>query len=509
MGPVLGLERSAETEWHLSALVVSQHTPGDLLLALSGGERAVPPQEIWSRGGRSAFRFRFEVPLEDRPTQIRYTVTGRSFTVSVPARGDAPTMAYASCNGFSSAKVMKGVKDKNAMWRRMAEQHATSPYHLLLLGGDQVYADAMWDTVSELRRWAALPYGAGNDAEATEELIESTADFFFDLYADRWSQPEIATMMASVPMVAMWDDHDLMDGWGSYPVRRQQCEVFQKGIWPGARKAFRVFQQHLADGETHAAAIAPAFGFSRGHSSGPVAILALDMRSERTDSQVLSPGHWNEVFGWLDTLGDVKHLLVMSSIPVVYPGFDTLERLLGALPGHQDLEDDLRDHWNSRPHKGERLRLIHRLLQLSQDEEIRSTILSGDVHVAALGVVESSRGQRGHGAVINQMISSGVVHPGPGGVVLFALRHLFDSTDEIDRGVSARMVDFPGTQDRFVGRRNYLSLEPDRTGELDRIWANWFVENEQEPYTKVIHALRKTRDEEIVQSTDGVTRVGT
>ncbi|HEX8381804.1 MAG TPA: alkaline phosphatase D family protein [Sphingomonas sp.] len=508
MGPVLALERSDARQWHLTAVLVSKQRPSDLVIDIGGAEVRSTPEAIWSNGGRFAYRFRFAVPLEDAASRFDYSVDDRTFTVSLPARGHAPTMAYASCNGFSSAKVMKGVKDKNAMWSRMAAEHARSPYHLLLLGGDQVYADTMWDTVPELRRWARLPYDAGNAAEATSEMVSSVEEFFFDLYTDRWSQPEIATMMASVPMVAMWDDHDLMDGWGSYPEPRQRCDVFQKAVWPAARKAFRVFQQHLADGEFHASSIAADFGYSRGHIVGPLAILALDMRSERTDRQVLSPPHWNDVFGWLDKVGDAKHLMVMSSIPVVYPGFDTLERLLGALPGHQDLEDDLRDHWNSRPHKGERLRLIHRLLQLSQDEEVRSTILSGDVHVAALGVIESSRGQRGHGAVINQMISSGVVHPGPGGVVLFALRHLFDSTDEIDRGIAARMVDFPGTQDRFIGRRNYLSLEPDEDGRLDRIWANWFVENEREPYTKVIHALRKTRDEEVVQSTTGVAPTG-
>ena len=33
-------------------------------------------------------------------------------------------------------------------------------------------------------------------------------------------------MLALVPTVAMWDDHDLIDGWGSYPAERQDCAVF-------------------------------------------------------------------------------------------------------------------------------------------------------------------------------------------------------------------------------------------------------------------------------------------
>src|SRR3546814_8511938 len=83
----------------------------------------------------------------------------------------------------------------------------------------------------------------------------------------------------------------------------------------------------------------------------------------------------------MDGLKNIDHLVIMSSIPVVYPGFETLERILGWWPGQNELEDDLADHWNSRPHKGERVRLIHRLLRLTQTETVRPTLISGDVHV--------------------------------------------------------------------------------------------------------------------------------
>ncbi len=74
--------------------------------------------------------------------------------------------------------------------------------------------------------------------------------------------------------------------------------------------------------------------------------------------------------------------------------------------------------------------------------------------------------------------------------MLFALQHLFDSEDEVDRGIVARMIDFPGTQHRFIGQRNFLSLEPDDKTSAARIWANWIVEGEDDPYVKVIHSMR-------------------
>jgi hypothetical protein len=183
----------------------------------------------------------------------------------------------------------------------------------------------------------------------------------------------------------------------------------------------------------------------------------------------------------------------MVSIPVVYPGFALLESALGIFPGRQDLQDDLRDHWTSRPHRGERLRLIHRLLAFSESKECRVTLISGDVHVAACGTIESRRKpSRGDNTdVITQLISSPIVHVPPPGVVRFFLDQRGGSEEEIDRGIVGRILQFPTTQDRFLSSRNWLSLMPDEdatAGDPFRIWAQWWVESDLEhPYTKVIH----------------------
>ena len=39
----------------------------------------------------------------------------------------------------------------------------------------------------------------------------------------------------------MWDDHDVFDGWGSWPPARQNCPVF-RGVAAAARDAFALFQ---------------------------------------------------------------------------------------------------------------------------------------------------------------------------------------------------------------------------------------------------------------------------
>jgi hypothetical protein len=519
MGPVLSFRGCEDGNWNLTAIVVTDGAA----VPVSAGGADVQPNELWRHPSGTVYRYALSFPMQKKGATTSYTADGTAYDIAVPGQGEAPRMAYASCNGFSSAKLMKGVKDKNCLWKAMAAKHglklpktelpvegeplswpiveSAAPYHLLLQGGDQVYADAMWDTVPLMHAWSQLGWKAANEMPVPADMPAALEKFYFELYTSRWSQPEVARILASVPSIAMWDDHDLMDGWGSYPTERQDCLVFDE-IWKAAAKAFVVFQQHLLARERRPGAIGKAApdwwhapekqatrkgAFSFGYTVGKIAILAIDMRSQRTfETRVVSREHWDEIFKWTHglTKAKVSHLLVMSSIPVVYPGFDTVEGFLGIFPGHQDLEDDLRDHWNSQPHKGERLRLVHNLLDVP-DRGIRTTILSGDVHVAALGIVESVRNP-GTEKVINQLISSGIVHPGPGGVVLFALQHLFDSADEIDRGIVGRMTQFPGNQARFLGGRNYLSLEPD---DESRIWCNWLVENQKFPFTKVIHAL--------------------
>jgi hypothetical protein len=316
-------------------------------------------------------------------------------------------------------------------------------------------------------------------------------DFYFDLYCQRWSQPELAEVMSSVPSLMMWDDHDIFDGWGSYPPPQQDSVIF-RGIYEQAREHFRLFQL-----QSNEAGLPPGMlsnpseeSFSYAYRIGKLAIAVLDMRSERTQKQVMSLEAWDTLQDWMrKELEGCIHLLVVSSIPVVYVNGNLIEAVWGILPGQQDLEDDFKDQWLSRTHQEERLRLVHRLLNFSKERSCRVTIVSGDVHIAALGYIQTARDGFAHEEedVINQLISSGIVHPPPLGMVVYAMEKVMgDIVEEVDRGITARMMKFPSSSQRFVPARNWLSLEPD---EQHRIWAKWYVEGEEEPYIKIIHPI--------------------
>ena len=520
LGPVLQFLGSQGNTWGVSVLVVTDALDAAPSLIFSTAASTVNQVSCPVPGhAMTAWRFDFAVPQTAQNQVVAYTVGGQNLSFNMPALGAMPSMAYASCNGFSSLSAMKSTPVPNALWARLQRLHSLQdkvdtqtfgPYHLLLLGGDQVYSDAMWAVLPELQAWSQLDRPARVAAPFTPAMQAALTAYFSKMYLERWSQPEVAAALASVPSVMMWDDHDIMDGWGSHPADLHECPVFQ-GIYKVARAAFELFQRQIMQPGAHAPATLPGqSAHSSGYRMGAAGLLTLDMRSERSPrsgdinavggvlhaEQVMSERTWRAVYKWLDeqeAADDMKHLFVMSSIPVVHPSFELLEKLLGIFPGQQTLEDDLRDHWTSPPHKAERLRLVHRLLAASA-KGIRVTLLSGDVHVAAIGVIESDRsGVSPTARVVNQLTSSGIVHPPPPGVALFFLEQACQRVDQIDRGITGTMYEFPTTSHRMIGARNFLTLQPDTPNPLalahQRYWANWWAEGEPHPYTKVIHPV--------------------
>jgi hypothetical protein len=496
LGPVLGFRGVSAAGWTISVLTVTDGSALKISVERRANSVATAPRAIGNSGQNTVWRSDVTIPQKEHgDTKVTYRVgaSKETFSFTVPAKDATPRMAYGSCNGFSDPKAMKSVDENNHLWNVLFRRHGGQPYHLMLLGGDQVYADSLWTLIPSMGKWAELPFKEGNKAAFTPVMRAELDAFYFDLYCSRWSQSQPAEVLASIPSIMMWDDHDLIDGWGSYKPERQNSPVF-KGLFEIARKHFVTFQLHGSIGDKAASPfISPETGLSYGHTFGKLGVLALDMRGERSQDQVLSRESWDLVLQWIDNQKGLEHLFVMSSIPVVHPSFTLLESLLGLLPGDQDIEDDLKDHWSSRLHQAERVRFVHRLLKFAADKGTRVTILSGDVHIAALGIIESRRGGQAsdNSQVINQLTSSGIVHPAPPALIAFALERLFDNTEQLDRGITASMERFPGTQKRFLVGRNWLSLEPDPPEGLGRIWANWFVEggDEKVPYTKVIHPV--------------------
>ncbi|MBL9079219.1 MAG: alkaline phosphatase family protein [Planctomycetes bacterium] len=526
LGPILHLEKQfGAATWRFSVHVMTDEVDAttDVGCQFDDAAAVVHPAArvaVFAEQRRSVWAFLVEVPRSDGERALTYTITSDGETrrfdaVAIPASDRMPRIVYFSCNGFSSAGLMRQTADPNALWRRMQELHRSgmtnptpnvpSSIHVMIGGGDQVYADSLpvleeLDRLSsrELRR---LQTSTARQAKALREYLE--------LYQNRWSQPEVAEMLARVPVVFTWDDHDIFDGWGSHGEDIQENKAYLD-IFAAARAAFRALQLGGDPSGRAPALLEPADNRDEGpflqsvrlHAGNDaVDIVALDSRTHRTPERVLSGSQWQDLNAYLDGLtapqGKRTHLLVVSAVPVVHLRFRAVGWILrNLIPGVQEIEDDVLDQWEHPAHLDERARLILTLLRHQARSRCRVTILSGDVHAGALGKMESTRDDHQVAgaqppARIMQITSSGIVHPSPSSWQRTALELLgAEGEDEVTAGVATTMMPIDSQSDRLWAR-NFLLIDVDHADATvpHQLWARFIPEERRAPRVVTITPL--------------------
>ncbi|WP_290699193.1 alkaline phosphatase D family protein [Amphritea sp.] len=485
LGPVLGVE--SDTRY---TVCFSTDPDVDWVNVVFDGETMAchfisetPSSKVW--------RVSVDVPVTDSGRSLTYKImiadeavccrNGRdSWQLYSPGQQQEPKVVYTSCNGFSSLDLMHKTQKPFRLWKKMAKGHQSEPVSLMLMGGDQLYADSIWTEVVELRKWNCLSHKK-KIARKVSKTLEGQVDRFYDrLYQDRWSSEHMSLMLASVPSVMMWDDHDIFDGWGSFPDDLLTCDVFQM-IFRTAKKYFELFQVRSRANASllnqDADHYASAFKFRNYH------VLALDNRTERSLKQVMSnESQWPLLNEYLTNLDEEGHLLVLSAVPVVYRDFGFTEGVLDATPWEEELTDDLKDHWRSKEHQGERARLVHRLLENAKrrtdvNSKSKTVILSGDVHLGCIGVIND----KAKDCKIHQVVSSGIVHPAPSKLQWIGIMAVTNDRDEYldeNRDIQISMLT-PFASDKYIRCRNYVTLE---VGTDHKLWVNWMSEGKDNPY---------------------------
>jgi hypothetical protein len=265
-GPFLKFCGGSASGWIVSILVVTDRDTAPTLAAKIG-TKSIPSVATkiytFQRSFFWTFRLTFNRTAKEQVVAYQLAEDGNlsSFEFYVPAKDAIPAMAYGSCAGFHSAKAAQSYgAQKNERWKHLLALHkqlATppavgeppadeTPYHLLLMGGDQVYADAIWTDheTSAIVRWNED--GQNRKAKFSSLMVNQVERFYLKLYLSRWTQSGPAEVYASIPSLMMWDDHDIFDGWGSYEKELQYCPVHH-GIFRIAAQYFRLFQHHSAD----------------------------------------------------------------------------------------------------------------------------------------------------------------------------------------------------------------------------------------------------------------------
>ncbi len=314
-----------------------------------------------------------------------------------------------------------GVDALVALAQQLTTQAPESWPTLLLLIGDQVYADnasPQTRAFIRARRSTAEPPG------------EEVADFeeYSRLYRESWSDPLIRWLLSTVPSAMIFDDHEVIDDWNiSVSWKR---DLATQPWWPdrisGALMSYWLYQHlgNLSPAELavddlyqqalraddagpllreFALRVAQSSAGSRWSYSrriGRAQLIVIDSRAGRLLTDNRREMVDDEEWAWIDEQlrGDVDHLVIVTSLPyLLAPAIHDLEawneavcagawgaraaRLSERLRRAIDLE-----HWAAFRTSFERLARAIRAVAAGERGRAPASIvlLSGDVHYAYL-----------------------------------------------------------------------------------------------------------------------------
>lgn len=293
--------------------------------------------------GYTFWRFNIEVELREKQQRIAYRINhGPATCFFVPARGQSMNIMFHSCNGFSLSVNSDDLSGPDPMWRDVLNNHQTRPFHVMLGGGDQVYNDAIMRDTRHFQDWLQIKNPLHkNNAPFTPAMQDEMEEFYMNRYMMWFSQGLFGLANSQIPMVNMYDDHDIIDGYGSYPHHFMKSPVFT-GLGNVAFKYYMLFQHQSLPEETEQSEPSWITGLKPGpyiHElsrstfmflGSKVALLAVDCRTERTRDEVVRENTWKKLMDrCYDEIvkGETQHLLVLLGVPIAYPRLVWLENM--------------------------------------------------------------------------------------------------------------------------------------------------------------------------------------
>lgn len=468
------------------------------------------------------WRFSIEVELGSEQRRVAYRINqGPALGFWVPASGQSMNIAFYTCNGFGLSADPNKFCGPDPLWRDILNEHQTRPFHVMIGGGDQIFNDSVISESIFFQEWVKTKnIHEKYNATFSPEFRSDLENYYLERYSIWFSQGLYSLANSQIPMVNMWNDHELIEGFGSYPDEFMRTSVIS-GLGRIAFKYYLLFQHQSVLEETEA----DEPSWILGAQPGPyikqksrnlfmplgkdITLLALDCRTERISSEVLTEETcdliWDRCHREI-VKGEIKHLIVVSSIPIIYPRVAMVKNILNSRKslgkagifggfvnkygGRVEIFDD---HWTAKHLKPERGWLIEDLQDLAAEKSIRITILSGDVHLAAIGRFYSSpkldiRKDRDYRYMPN-VISSAIADVPESDMIADMLNtrnkvhHMDADTEEDIIPIFTQDVDGkPRNNKRLLPRRNWCSIRPYQPGSTPPATPGSLVEpNVEEP----------------------------
>ncbi|KAF9956054.1 hypothetical protein BGZ72_003080 [Mortierella alpina] len=466
------------------------------------------PRRLETWEGNHFYRYEIQLTLmTHREKRIEYwfetedgerVATPQKWNFHAPALDEAHNWAFYSCNGFTSdvEDPETNFHGANPLWDDLLAAHDQKPFHTMVGGGDQIYNDDVLAT-PELSEWLKLESDERIATVFNNEKKYATEKYYFEHYIQHFTTGTYSKALSLIPSVNTWDDHDIIDGYGSYPPNYQLCEVMQ-GIGAAASRFYLLFQQHANAHTTEQAGLLTSKS-GKGwnciaHFGKRTMVVLPDTRSERSKETILS----NETFDLLEReikaklLPTTRHLVVVLGTPLVYPALtfveDALEKMgdklsrgsvIGKIFGKckafenvlgqfgPELLDDLVDSWACTVHTEEKRRLVEMLQAIAVQREVRVTFVGGDVHVGGAGRLfgTKSTNRLNDPYDMVQVVSSAIVNGPPPGMVISTL-HSCSKTYALNEYTSEEMTEIfhedvdgaPLENKKLLNRRNWCEV---------------------------------------------------
>lgn len=335
-------------------------------------------------------RYHYAVIMMGRDGAPNEWELGHESSLSFKTLPDAPvafTFGLYSCHmPYPSDFGEAGFEAR--MWNVFKEELAYSDARFVIGGGDQVYADgndkmSVWNWLERVR----------DDNPTDDDMVS----WYRDIYRGYWGIGALQSIHRSFPNYMIWDDHEIMDGWGSYTPdelsqkmdtlsRKEDEEENNRLAHRMKNAATRVYTeyQHSHNPPTDEGV------FDYPFTACGCDFYVLDMRGYRTFKKggkhnILGKPQYERFGAWAQALDDSPNkgpIFVVSPVPTVHLK-DFVSNILDWLAIF-GARDDVRDHWEHNAHTQEYIDFMNACFDASQRTKRPLVFLSGDVHVGTI-----------------------------------------------------------------------------------------------------------------------------
>jgi len=329
----------------------------------------------------------------------------KKFFRTLPLSPDKIVFGFHSCHDpFSTASYSEGA------WPAYYDSLIDRDAMFSIAGGDQVYVDtnnkedmySIWQWLASYKNKIIKAYRNTEGELKEEELVLYFTGIYRNYYRIYWNFINLKKVCERFPQYMIWDDHEIMDGWGSYSSHERKKllnKLFQDDdeetnghliqlMFRAAKHVYHEYQhQHNPDTviDLHPDKN-PICEWDYHFNVGEFAFYVLDMRGhhdyERYESgnALLGDQQMKRLKAWLDTdqVKQAKAVFIASPVPVVHWGPFVSSLDVGSL------KDDLRDEWEHETNWQERKKLLNSVFEFSNESQCSVTFLSGDVHCSSI-----------------------------------------------------------------------------------------------------------------------------